>query len=608
MTTTELFGGARSVLGRRWRLRVGDDRTVTALTREHELPDVAARVLAGRGLTAADAGAFLRPTLRDQLPDPDTLLDMGAAVGRLARAVRDGETIAVFGDYDVDGATSSALLNRFLTALGACVLVHIPDRLAEGYGPNSPALAALHDRGAGVCVCVDCGVAAHEPLSGARDIGLDVIVIDHHEPGAALPPAHAMVNPKRADETTPHRDLAAVGVTFLLAVGLNRAMRQAGWYAAGTGRTEPDLMALLDLVALGTVCDVMPLVGLNRVLVSAGLRVLRQRSNLGLATLAEVAGLTEAPTAYHLGYILGPRINAGGRVGEAPMGTRLLSTTDPDEARRLAEALDGFNADRREIEAQVLMEAIEQVESTPGGEGEHPLVMAAGAGWHPGVIGIVASRLRERYGLPACVVAIDGTLAKGSGRSVAGLDLGAAVLAARDAGLLMLGGGHAMAAGFTLDPARLHDLRAFLDRHLAGQLTDGVLDPRLDLDGVVSVEGASLDLLRALTRLEPFGAGNPEPAFLVTDARLLHADIVGAGHVRCQLGGMGGGRLKAIAFRAADSELGQALLTGAGRTLHLAGILRLDRWQGRETPQLVIEDASLSPQGLTDRADRPGPI
>lgn len=586
------FERQRSVLGRRWRLRPADEKTTALLSRDHDLPDVVARVLAGRGMKADEAAAYLKPTLRDQLPDPSSFVDMDAAIDRLAQAVRQGETIGVFGDYDVDGATASALLNRFITAVGGSVLVHIPDRLAEGYGPNTPSLTSLRQQGAGVCVCVDCGITAHEPLGAARTLGLDVIVVDHHEPGVTLPPACAVVNPKRADDSTPHRDLAAVGVAFLLVVGLNRALRQAGWYAAGSGRTEPDLMALLDLVALGTVCDVMPLTGLNRALVTAGLRTLARRGNLGLATLADVAGVKEPPTTYHLGYILGPRINAGGRVGEAPSGTRLLSTADPAEARRLAEALDGFNADRREIEAHVLLEAIEQVDSASAGAADEPLVMAVGGDWHPGVIGIVASRLRERYGLPACVVAIDGPLAKGSGRSIPGLDLGAAVLAARDAGLLMLGGGHAMAAGFTVDPGRVQALRAFLARHLAEQLGEGALDPCLDLDGVVSVEGASMDLLRALALMEPFGAGNPEPTFVVTDARLLYTDVVGAGHVRCQLGGLGGGRLKAIAFRAADSELGQTLLTGIGGSIHVAGTLRLDRWQGRETPQLVIEDAS----------------
>ena len=582
----------RSVLGRCWRARRADDRLAEALAQRLALPEVVARLLAGRGVALDDAPAFLAPTMRAQLPDPSSFRDMDAAVARLGRAVRDGETIAVFGDYDVDGATSSAVLRRFLEAVGASVLVHIPDRLAEGYGPNGPALRALGDRGASVVVTVDCGITAFAALAEARAAGLDTIVIDHHTPGDRLPDAVAVVNPKRHDETTPHRDLAAVGVTFLLVVGLNRHLRDSGWYEApSAGRTAPDLMALLDLVALGTVCDVVPLVGLNRAFVVQGLRVMARRGNPGLAALADVAGVAEAPTAYHLGYVLGPRVNAGGRVGEAPMGMRLLSTEDPTEARRLAEALNSFNRDRQDIEAQVLLEAIEQVEGRPASQ-DGPLVMAAGEGWHPGVIGIVASRLKERFGVPACVLAIEGHHVKGSGRSVPGLDLGRAVIAAREAGLLTLGGGHPMAAGFSLEADRIDAFRAFLAARLAEQVGDdgAVLDPMFDLDGVLTVEGANTDLLAHLDRVAPFGAGNPEPVFAVIDARIVHADIVGMGHVRCALEGRAGGRLKAIAFKAVDDDLGQALLRGHGKVAHLAGPLRLDRWQGRVQPQLIIQD------------------
>jgi single-stranded-DNA-specific exonuclease len=579
--------GRRSVLGRRWRLRAVDERLALALSQRHDLPDVVARIMAGRGIGLEAAPAFLVPRMREQLPDPSHLKDLDRAVDRLVEEIRTGGTVAIFGDYDVDGATSSAVLRRYLEAVGATVPVHIPDRLEEGYGPNAPALLALRERGAGVCVCVDCGTTAFAPLEAAREAGLDVIVVDHHAPGDRLPAVLAVINPKRRDETSPLGDLAAVGLTFLLVVGLNRALRAAGWFS--DARPEPDLMALLDLVALGTVCDVMPLTGLNRAFVTQGLKVMARRGNVGLAALADVAGLKEPPEAFHLGYILGPRINAGGRVGEAPLGMRLLCTADPDEARTIAEALDGFNADRREIEAQVLLEAIEQVESQPAPD-DGPLVMAAGAGWHPGVIGIVASRLRERYDLPACVLAIEPNLAKGSGRSVPGLDLGRAVIAAREAGLLSLGGGHAMAAGFSLEPEGIPALRAFLARHLAEQLGGGALDPALDLDGALAVEGVSADLLAHLDRMAPFGSGHPEPVFALTDARILFADVVGMGHVRCQLGGRAGGRLKAIAFKVADSDLGQALLTGQGRTVHLAGTIRLDRWQGRVAPQFVIED------------------
>jgi single-stranded-DNA-specific exonuclease len=591
MTEAALLGVERSVLGRRWRLRTVDDRLVEALSQRFDLPDIAARVVAGRGVTLEATPAFLSPTMRDLLPDPSHLRDLDGAVDRLSNAVRRGETIALFGDYDVDGATSSALLRRFLGAVGADVVVHIPDRMAEGYGPNTPAMLALRERGAAVCVCVDCGTTAVEPLTAGRDAGLDVIVVDHHEPGDVAPPTVALINPKRRDETTPHVDLAAVGVTFLLVVGLNRALRAAGWYDGSDGsRPEPDLMSLLDLVALGTVCDVVPLTGLNRAFVSQGLRVAARRGNTGLAALCDVARVTPPLTAFHLGYVLGPRINAGGRVGDSSMGARLLSTDDPDEARRLAEALDAVNADRQEIEAQVLLEAVEQVEGTLALDGT-PLVMAVGDGWHPGVVGIVASRLRERYDLPACVLTIEGNQAKGSGRSVPGLDLGRAVIEAREAGLLTLGGGHAMAAGFSLHPDRIEAFRAFLLARLGEQVGEGGLpDPSLEFDGTLAVEGATEALIGHLDRVAPFGSGNPEPVFVIADARVLFADVVGMGHVRCRLGGHAGGRLKGIAFRAADSELGQGLLTATGSVVHVAGTLRLDRWRGQAEPQIVITD------------------
>jgi single-stranded-DNA-specific exonuclease len=586
-----LLGVERSALGRRWRLRMVDDRLVEALSQRFDLPDIAARVVAGRGVTLESAPGFLAPTMRDLLPDPSHLRDLDSAVDRLANAVRHGEIIAVFGDYDVDGATSSALLRRFLEAVGADVVVHIPDRMAEGYGPNTPALLALRERGAAVCVCVDCGTTAVEPLTAARNAGLDVIVVDHHEPGDVSPPVLALINPKRRDETTPHVDLAAVGVTFLLVVGLNRALRAAGWYDGPDGsRSEPDLMGLLDLVALGTVCDVVPLTGLNRAFVSQGLRVAARRGNTGLAALCDVARVTPPLTAFHLGYVLGPRINAGGRVGDSSMGARLLSTDDPDETRRLAEALDAVNADRQEIEAQVLLEAIEQVEGMLAPD-EAPLVMAVGDGWHPGVVGIVASRLRERYDLPACVLTVEGNQAKGSGRSVPGIDLGRAVIEARQAGLLTLGGGHAMAAGFSLHPDRIEAFRAFLAARLGDQVGEGGLpDTSLEFDGTLAVEGATEALIGHLDRVAPFGSGNPEPVFVIADARVLFADIVGMGHVRCRLGGHAGGRLKGIAFRAADSELGQGLLTATGSVVHVAGTLRLDRWRGQAEPQIVITD------------------
>jgi single-stranded-DNA-specific exonuclease len=588
------LGVARSYQGRQWRLRPCDDRRVATLQQVLGLPEVACRVLAGRGVEPAAAASFLAPTLRDLLPDPAHLRDMDAAVGRLTAAIKGGETIAVFGDYDVDGATSSALLLRFLRAVGATPLLHIPDRLAEGYGPNAEALRTLAGRGARVVVTVDCGITAFAPLEAAVEAGLDVIVIDHHEAEPRLPRAVAVVNPKRLDDPSPHKHLAAVGVTFLLVVAVNRALRDAGFY--GPRRPPPDLMAWLDIVALGTVCDVVPLVGVNRAFVAQGLKVLGRRGNAGLAALMDVAGVTARPDAQALGYALGPRVNAGGRVGQSDLGARLLSCDDPEEAVGMAQRLHDYNLQRQDVEAAVLYEAIEQAEAGGAADGGAPLVCVAGEDWHPGVIGIVAGRLKDRYTLPACVIAADGGMAKGSGRSVPGVDLGRAVIAAREAGILSLGGGHAMAAGFSLPAERIPELRAFLAEHLAAGMAAGDLIPSLDLDGAVDLRGVTPALLETLARCGPFGAGNDEPRFVIPFVRVGRADIVGQGHLRCVLtGAQGGGRLKAIAFRCVDSDLGVGLLNSQGQALHVAGTLRRDTWQGRDEPQLIIDDAAPAP-------------
>ncbi|MBI3447102.1 MAG: single-stranded-DNA-specific exonuclease RecJ [Magnetospirillum sp.] len=584
--TTAFLGVERSLSGRRWQTRPGDERQALALAQRLGLPEVVGRVLASRGIGLDEAESFLNPTLRDLLPDPGHLKGMDQAVSRLVKAVTGGETIGVFGDYDVDGATSSALLRNFLHAAGARVRVYIPDRIKEGYGPNAPALLRLKAEGIGVVVTVDCGTTAFDALAAAAEGGLDMIVVDHHVGEAALPAALAVINPNRLDEDSPHGHLAAVGVAFLLAVGLNRGLKQAGWFK---DRPAPDLMRWLDLVALGTVCDVVPLVGVNRALVVQGLKVMARRANVGLAALSDVAGIKERPDSYHLGYVLGPRVNAGGRVGEAELGTRLLSTDDIDEAAILARQLDGYNKDRQEIEAVVLLDAIEQVETRP--DDGRPLLIAAGDNWHPGVIGIVAGRLKERYGRVACVVALDGDEGKGSGRSVPGLDLGAAIIAARQAGLLKAGGGHAMAAGFTVARDKLGALGDFLAERLQAQL-DGELVPLLELDGALDAGAAGTELVETLAQIGPFGSGNPEPRFAITAARIVKADVVGSGHVRLIVTGAGGKRLKAIAFRAADSEMGHALLSAAGAAFHLAGTLRVDTWQGSSSVQLIIDDAA----------------
>lgn len=582
------LGVERSLSGRRWLARPGDERLAQALSQRLGLPELVGRVLASRGVGLDEAERFLNPTLRDLLPDPGHLKGMESAVERLVRAVTGAETIGIFGDYDVDGATSSALLRNAFAEMGAKARVYIPDRIKEGYGPNAPALLRLKAEGVGVVVTVDCGTTAFDALEAATRAGLDMIVVDHHVGEAALPAALAVINPNRLDETSPHGHMAAVGVAFLLAVGLNRGLKQAGWYA---GRPAPDLMRFLDLVALGTVCDVVPLVGVNRALVVQGLKVMARRGNVGLAALADVAGVKERPDSYTLGYVLGPRVNAGGRVGEAELGTRLMSTDDPAEAAEIARQLDGYNKDRQEIEAAVLLDAIEQVEGRP--DDGRPLLVAAGENWHPGVIGIVAGRLKERYGRVACVVALEGGEGKGSGRSVPGLDLGSAVIAARQAGLLKAGGGHAMAAGFTVARDKMDALSDFLAERLQAQL-EGELVPLLELDGALDAGAAGTDLVETLAQVGPFGSGNPEPRFAVSGARIARADVVGSGHVRLMLAGAGGKRLKAIAFRAADSEMGHALLSSAGAAFHLAGTLRVDTWQGNSTVQLIVDDAAIA--------------
>ncbi len=588
------LGVERSLSGKRWEARLagGGDRTALAMAQRLGLPEVVARILAGRGVEIDHAERYLAPSLRSDMPDPGGLKDMEVAAERLCRAVMAGERVALFADYDVDGATSAALLYRLLAAVGQPPRIYIPDRIDEGYGPNVSALARLREEGHGLIVCLDCGTTAFEALEAAAAQGTDVLVIDHHEAEPRLPPATAVVNPNRVDESRAYGQLAAVGVTFLLCVALNRALRTAGHYQGE--RREPDLRRWLDLVALGTVCDVVPLTGVNRSLVLRGLEVLAQRRNVGLSALSDVAGLDEKPTPFHLGYVLGPRINAGGRVGEAGMGARLLTTEDPGEAAEIARRLDSLNAERKAIEEDVLAEALAQAEAYIAASGApEGLVFVAGEGWHPGVIGIVASRLMERYDLPALVIGLDEAgVGKGSGRSVRGVDLGGAVIAARQAGLLLAGGGHAMAAGLSVERSGLDALRSFLSERLSRALTVGGVAPSLGFDGTVEPLGATVALLQSLETAGPFGAGNAEPRFVVAHARLAKADVVGNGHVRCFVQGAGGGRLKAIAFRAMDGPLGPALLQHDGAALHLAGKLRLDQWSGRDSVQLIMEDAA----------------
>ena len=586
------LGIERSLTGRRWAARLADERTALAMSQRHGLPDAICRLLAARDVELDAVADFLDPTLRRFLPDPRHLRDMDTAIDRLVRAVRGGERVVVFGDYDVDGATSTALLLRFLRAVGGEVGHYIPDRRSEGYGPNAAALLKLKDEGARLAVTVDCGVTAHEPLAQAARAGLDVIVVDHHQAEIVLPEAIAVVDPNRTDDPSPHKQLAAVGVAFLLCVGVNRALRESGWY--GPSRAEPDLRQWLDLVALGTVCDVVPLTGVNRALVRQGLHVLRQRGNAGLAALADVARLHEPAGAYHLSFLLGPRVNAGGRVGQADLGARLLASDDPHEVGALAMRLDEFNAERRAIEREVLEQAMARIEGLYGPErkGLPSVLLVESEGWHVGVIGIVASRLVERYGRPAFVIGMDCGVGKGSGRSVRGVDLGTAVIAARQAGLLVNGGGHAMAAGITVLRERLPELGHFLEQHIAPQLGAAPAVRELGIDAALTPAGATQELVAMIERAGPFGAGNALPRFALTGVRVDYAQPVGDGHVRCTLVGAERGRVDAIAFRCNRTALGPALLDAARPVLHVAGALRLDQYGGRDRVRLQIDDAA----------------
>ena len=584
------LGVERSVTGKRWEERLSDARLAMAMSQRLGAPEIIGRILAARGVELEQAESFLTPKLRDLLPDPESLRDMGKAAGRLADAVVAGESVAVFGDYDVDGATSTALLQRFFRALGRELVIYIPDRLKEGYGPNAEALLTLKRKGARVVVTVDCGITAFEPLAAAAEAGLEVIVVDHHMAEPRLPAATAVINPNRLDDESGLSSLAAVGVAFLLVVAVNRELRQRGWYDE-QGRAEPDLRQWLDLVALGTVCDVVPLEGLNRAYVAQGLKVLARRGNVGLSALSDVAGVKERPDTYHAGFLLGPRINAGGRVGEASLGARLLALDDPGAAVEIARRLDALNEERRAIETMVLDQAITLLED--GRLVDAPLIVAAAGGWHAGVIGIVASRLKERYNRPALVIALDDQgLGKGSGRSVPGVDLGAAVGAARQTGLLVNGGGHPMAAGLTVAAERLEALKEFLTENVARQMEAAAYRPSLGFDGAITPGAANAELLRQVETCGPFGAGNAQPRFAVAEARIEYADVVGADHVRCRVTGPDGKRLKAIAFRAFDSPLGRALLEAKGYPLHLAGKLKWDNWAGAEAVQFIIDDAA----------------
>ena len=579
----------RSVSGNNWKFREYDERQAQALSQRYGLSMTMAKVLSARGVEVENAESFLKPTLKNLLPDPLHYKDMNQAAERLAKAVVGGEKVGVFGDYDVDGATASSLMKRFLNMVGAEAIIHIPNRIEEGYGPNEGAIQKLWDNGARVLITVDCGTVSYEPLAAAKRIGFDTIVVDHHIGGVELPQAFAIINPNRLDEDTEHRYMAACGVGFMLCVATNAKLREMGYY--NSGRAEPNLFALLDLVALGTVCDVMPLVGANRAFVSQGLKVLAGRSNVGLAALADVAGLAERPGVFHLGFLLGPRINAGGRIGEASLGARLLTTEDPAEAKQIAETLNKLNEERRALEMLVEEEATKIVEA----EGvDVPLIMPVGYGWHQGVVGIVASRLKERYYRPTAVVTVNDGICKASSRSITGVDLGGAVSSARDMGLLLTGGGHAMAAGFTFEESKLAEVKKFLTDMLRDKVADNG-NKEIRIDSEVALSAVNMSLATELEKAAPYGTGNSEPRFMLSNVRVAVAEQVGTSHVRCILDdGVTTHRVFAMAFRSLETPMGKFLLGSVGKKINLVVRIRASQWQGRERVDVQIDDAAMS--------------
>jgi single-stranded-DNA-specific exonuclease len=525
------------------------------------------------------------------MPDPSTLRDMDKGAARLADAIARREPIAVFGDYDVDGACSAALLKRFLAAHGQDAPIYIPDRMTEGYGPNRAAIEGLAKDGAKLIITVDCGTTSIEALDPTGPLGADIIVVDHHQADERLPNVLALINPNRQDDLSGLAYLCAAGVTFMLLVATARELRRRGQY--GAEGPPPDLLALLDLVGLATVCDVVPLKGLNRAFVTKGLQVMRLRRNVGLKALADAAGLAVAPTPYHLGFVLGPRINAGGRIGDAALGARLLAGDEAMEAARIATLLDKLNRERKAIEARMLEEAVALADQLVEKDPDMPLLLVGAEGWHKGVVGLIASRLSERFHRPSCAIAWgDNGEGTGSLRSIDGVDIGAAVRAAVAAGLIKKGGGHAMAAGLTLTRDRHEVLRAFMHRQLASTTEQVRAAAALDIDGALTPGSVTDELMALLESAGPYGQGNPQPRFAFPAHRVKFAKVVGEAHVRCVLEAGDGSRLDAVAFRAADQPLGAALLGSAGLPLHVAGHLRRDTWNGRNRRELVIEDVA----------------
>jgi single-stranded-DNA-specific exonuclease len=592
------LGVTRSLTGKLWRDRLDARGTARALAiaQRYDLAEMLARVLAGRDVELDAVADFLDPTIRKLMPDPFTVTQMEAAAKRIADAAALGERVAIFGDYDVDGATSAALLAWHLRHCGLDPLIHIPDRLFEGYGPNTEAVRALSQRGATLLITVDCGTTSVEPLAEAKRLGMSVVVIDHHQCGDVLPEVDALVNPNRPDDLSGLGHLAAVGLTLVTLVAVNRELRARGFWSGEM--PEPDLMGMLHHVALGTVADVAPLTGLNRAFVAKGLIAMRRRDHVGHTALMDVSRLNGPPDAWHLGFMLGPRINAGGRIGRADLGVRLLLEADVSEAARLAAELDRLNSERRIIEQAAEAQAEAEALASLGLEDKGSVIVTASEGWHPGVVGLVAARLKEKFSRPAFAIALEpGGIGTGSGRSIGGVDLGKAVRQAVADGMLMKGGGHAMAAGVTLRKEKLAEFRAYLEEALARDVARSRHVNELTIDGAISARGATSELVATLNRAGPFGSGNPEPVLALPSHQLVFADEVGQAHLRLRFKSGDGSIVNGVAFRSVGQKLGNALVANRGQPLHVAGSLVVDRYQGTERVQLRVLDVAAADQG-----------
>lgn len=586
-----------SILGLNWQQKTFDERHARTIYQRFQLSEVLSNLLSSREISLDEIENFLEPKIKTALPNPFELGDMEKAVAHVIEAVKKNKKITIFADYDVDGATSAATLKRFFREVGIDVGIYIPDRVLEGYGPNSQALLNLKKNGTDLVITVDCGTVAFKPLEDAAAVGLEIIVIDHHLGVLEKPDAIAVINPNLLNEVFPHKNLCAAGVSFLFAVAINKKLREENYYVQ---RKEPNLLNLLDLVALGTVCDVMSLTGLNRAFVSAGLKILKQRKNLGLREICDLAGLDEEPSAYHLGFIIGPRINAGGRVGKSDLGARILSSENESEVKEIAAQLEVLNKQRKEIEVQVLEEAVKALESGAGGfKTSDPVIFAVSKYWHQGVIGIVASRLKDLYNKPVAVIAIDdeGKRGKASCRSISGIDFGGEILKARLEGLLLEGGGHAMAGGFSVLPEKISELHNFFNQNLGEKIIELSAHKKMEFDIALDLPQVNIELLKELAKLEPFGVGNGRPKFILRDVQKLKANIIGktGEHISgifCTKSAVGfSGQIQAVAFRSVNTPLGEILLDPKfTKPLNLVGTLNINTWMGIEKVQMLIED------------------